>query len=549
MTSKQVYGHEAKKEVLAGANILCRAVQTTYGPTGRNMGCWNGQTIDPEFSKDGATVAGYIDDDNPLHKIGMELVRSVVDRVDAIAGDGSTTATIYTTNLMNKGEALVNLGLDANEIRRGVQKASDIAENYLKEKAEKSEDIRSLAMIATNGHEELSGLFEKAFKSIGEGGVVQLFDSNRRSGESYVEIAAGFSWSSGIVSTLFTNDTAQTTATIRNPKVLVIDKHVDEFRPIQGIIDACKNENLPVVIIAPSFEEILYDKASEKGVTLIYSPAMSMNRDRNYDELTDIATLLGTKVVPGIGNTLEYIKGLGDMGSCASITATLNKTTIEEEAELTPEKAKAIEDYVKRLRARLDDNDELSINQNELLKARLAQLTGGIANIYIGALTKVEKDEKAAAALDALNTIKNARKYGILPGGGTAMLKASNYLEENMPKDLTPTEVRGYNAVVETLRIPAQILIKSIKPNDYQYLVQQVAHTENFWEGYSLKAEKIEDLKKVNIIDSAAIEFTVVKYAASTVGTFIMTEGFIIPERANMLYHQNDPAALEARRG
>jgi chaperonin GroEL len=182
----------------------------------------------------------------------------------------------------------------------------------------------------------------------------------------------------------------------------------------------------------------------------------------------------------------------------------------------------------------------------EGLKERLARLSGGIATIYVGALTPTEKEEKCAAILDAQNSVAGAIKYGILPGGGTALLKTAQYLSEKPHNFETEAIRKGYEAVLSTMRSLAKRLVGSVKPDDYQYIVQQIAHEKDFWTGYNVRTEKIEDLKKAQVIDSAAIELFVLQYSASEIGAFIVSDGVIVNANCNVSYDMNDRKVVEA---
>lgn len=182
----------------------------------------------------------------------------------------------------------------------------------------------------------------------------------------------------------------------------------------------------------------------------------------------------------------------------------------------------------------------------EGLRERLARLSGGIATIYLGALTPTEKEEKAALLEDAQNSVSIALKNGVLPGGGTALLKAAQYLADQEVTFETEAERKGYEAVLKAMREPAKQLVKSVKPEDYQYIVQQIAHESDFWTGYNVREAKIENLKDSKVIDSAMIEISALRYAASEVGSFIISDGVIVNANKHISYDVNDRRIVEA---
>jgi chaperonin GroEL len=173
-------------------------------------------------------------------------------------------------------------------------------------------------------------------------------------------------------------------------------------------------------------------------------------------------------------------------------------------------------------------------------------LSGGIATVHIGALTPEEKEEKIALVQDAQNSIRSALDYGILPGGGTALLKVAQMLSETKHTFSSDAMKKGYDAVLSTMRKLSKQLVASVKPDDFQYIVQQVAHEKDFWSGYNVRTEKIENLKESKIIDSAAIEILAMKYTASAVGSFAISDGVIVNKVPNLNYDVNDRRVLEA---
>lgn len=538
--------NEHMQRILSGSREIRNIVQSTHGPKGKNV-IINDGSLYPKFTKDGATVAKACDTNDQYKYIGMSMIKQVIDKVDSLSGDGTTTSTIYTDTLLNKAYHLASLDLNVNEIRKGMNLASEKAEDFLKSKAIFTKDIRAIANVSSNRNKEISDLLYEAFSSIGEEGIVQLSDSYKRDGSSYVELSQGIKWSQGFPSSLFITDEVDSSAKITNPYILIYSTGVEDLRPIENIINQTTRENRNLVIIAPYFDNSVFNYAASNGVLLINSPGKSLNKEKIQEEIQDLAIVVNTKIIPDVESTSNIIHSLNDLGSAALVVSKINSTTITQSDELSEDHIKNYEKYVEGLKKRINDNDELSINEMEFLHERIARLTGGIATIHIGAPTLIEKEEKIALITDAMNSVKSSLKNGILPGGGVAMLKTSDYLLQNkdIQKDLSDEAKKGYNIVCEALRECSKSLYESVWPNDYQYKVQEISHEKDFNIGYNLITEQKCDLVKEGIIDAAAIEYNVVKYANSVVGSFILSKGIIVNESNNVNINYSDPRIME----
>lgn len=543
-----VYGAEARNKIVEGAETLKNIVSSTLGPAGHNVIISDGG-VRPLITKDGATVANKVDTDEPFQKIGISMIKDVVSKVDSVAGDGTTTTTIYTTELLKKLNDLVNLNVDANELRKGLNLATEEAVELLSNFADKNIDIEAIAKVATNNTKELVDLLVEAYGSIGENGSVILADSWKRSGKSYVEVSKGIKWKGGIPSSLFITNIIDDTAVLENPYIMIIATGLQSLEPLKPYIELTKKQDRNFAIVAPYFEPTLYTQAAADGVCLIMSPGTSFSQADLHDAMMDLAITVNTKVVPDADSAIKVVPDLKDLGVAKLIVSSVQETNITQEDELTEEHAKNYEAYIEKLKKTIDSDDGQRETVIESLKDRLARLSGGIATICVGALTPTEKEEKIALLQDAQNSISSAFKYGVLPGGGTALLKIAQILSEKKHEFSSEAMRRGYEAVLNSMRIPAKQLVSSIKPEDYQYIVQQVAHEKDFWTGYNVRTAQIENLKESKIIDSAAIEILALKYAASEIGSFVISDGVIVNANQNINYDMNDRKVIEATRG
>lgn len=541
-----VYGADARNRIVHGAEKLENIVASTLGPKGHNVIISDGG-VRPLITKDGATVSSKTDSDDPFEKIGMQLIKDVVSKVDSVAGDGTTTTTIYSTNLLKETNDLINLGVDPNEVRKGIDAATKEAVESLEKHAVKTDDIAAVAHVATNGSNELVDLLVEAYSSIGENGSVVLADSYKRDGSSYVEVSKGIDWEGGIPSSLFITNSAEDTAVVEDPLIMVVATGVQDLEPLMPYIDITRKLERNFVVVAPYFEPKLFSKAASEGVLLLMSPGTSFRHVDLHEALMDLAVTIGTKVVPDLESAQNVVPDVEkDLGHAKLIVASVKSTKITQVDELEEEKAEQYEAYIEKLKAAIGEDSELAQASIESLKERIARLSGGIATVHVGGLTPEEKEEKIALVQDAQNSIRSALDYGILPGGGTALLKVAQELADKKYDFSSEAMRKGYEAVLKVMRLLAKRLVASVKPEDYQYIVQQVAHEKDFWAGYNVRTEQIEDLKSSKIFDSAAIEILAMKYTASAVGSFAISDGVIVNKVPNLNYDVNDRRILEA---
>lgn len=541
-----VYGADARNRIVHGAEKLENIVASTLGPKGHNVIISDGG-VRPLITKDGATVSSKTDSDDPFEKIGMQLIKDVVSKVDSVAGDGTTTTTIYSTNLLKETNDLINLGVDPNEVRKGIDAATKEAVESLEKHAVKTDDIAAVAHVATNGSNELVDLLVEAYSSIGENGSVVLADSYKRDGSSYVEVSKGIDWEGGIPSSLFITNSAEDTAVVEDPLIMVVATGVQDLEPLMPYIDITRKLERNFVVVAPYFEPKLFSKAASEGVLLLMSPGTSFRHVDLHEALMDLAVTIGTKVVPDLESAQNVVPDVEkDLGHAKLIVASVKSTKITQVDELEEEKAEQYEAYIEKLKAAIGEDSELAQASIESLKERIARLSGGIATIHVGGLTPEEKEEKIALVQDAQNSIRSALDYGILPGGGTALLKVAQELADKKHDFSSEAMRKGYEAVLKVMRLLAKRLVASVKPEDYQYIVQQVAHEKDFWAGYNVRTEQIEDLKSSKIFDSAAIEILAMRYTASAVGSFAISDGVIVNKVPNLNYDVNDRRILEA---
>lgn len=544
------FGDVSRRLILLGARDLARAVVSTFGPKGGNVLIDNGSPI-PKITKDGVTAAKAVQLSNPYRRIGASLLKEVASKVESATGDGTTTSVLFTYTLLIKVEELLEKGVDPRKIKKGLNQAKKDALEFLetnKKEVKGKDDIYHIAYISSNGNEEISENIAEAFDSIGEGGIVTMAASNDKDNKTYVKTTDGMTFDEGYYSNAFALDGSK--AIVDDPLVLIFNQTMFEFDGLENILYRCKSANgvhIPV-IMAPKFDEAFVGRfvefMQELGIpgVLSYTPGAAYTKAMETECVNDLACALNTRVLKM--TDLASIEDLEQFETVKRITIGKAETTIEPyEDKLDAEK---IDARVKLIKASIEEayNSASTADEIQLIKARLASLTGGIATIYIGALTKPEMEEKADLYEDAINSVKSAIADGILPGGGTAMYKAAVALKDK--KDIyqmDTSEKLGYQALIDTLKEPFYTLLKSdIGSSNLELLgsIASIVAGQPFFNGYNIMTGcATEDLSD-SVIDPYNVEKYVILYATSLIETFSLVKCTITNERDNVRGEDED---------
>lgn len=534
---KIIYGVESRQKILDGVQEIADAVTATLGPKGANV-LIDDKTPRPLITKDGVTVAKSITFSDSYKRVGAALVKEAAARVDDIAGDGTTTTTLIISELLKKSAKLAALGFDRTEIRKGIAAATKDAllclENH-KTPVKTLDDIYTVAKVSANGNEEIASKIKEAYSLIGDNGTVHIAHGNNIAGETYVESSDGLDFDSGLVDTSFVN-APDGSATYEHPKILVMRETGDEIAPYEAIMQLCKSNGIPLVIVAPSFSDVLIVRLKSKisGSSLqavpVYSPGLSFQKARLEDYLVDLSAMLNTDIYTPA--SLSSIKTLDDLGDADMIKATVKRTTITADVNTDSNRYKSLVASIKEV---IDTEGQNGVAPEviEAAKDRLARLTGGVAIVRVGALTPTELEEKLALYEDASRAVETSMKFGgVLPGGGTAMLRAASCLSklEKKHKELSDTAKKGYEVIIDTLKEPARRIIASVDAENYQLIISSILRKKQFSYGYNARTEKISDMIKDGIIDAFAVEYYALAYSSSIAQSFIATDCVITPE-------------------
>jgi chaperonin GroEL len=514
---KLVFGSSARKKILDGAVKLEAAVASTLGPNGRTVLIYDG-TANLRTTKDGVSVARAIGFKDQHEDAGARIVLEAANKTNTVAGDGTTTATIITVELMKRGNDLVNLGLNATSVKRGYDAAMNdvlqlFSDHVVGVRDEK--DIYAIASVSSNADDEIVKNVSDAFIGIGEGGVVSITDSFSRSGKTVVQFSDGLEFDRGFLSSICVN-TASETFEAEDPRFLLFESPVRDYSELTPFVQWANENKLPLIVIAPTYDDDVIGSFYEnvdKGIirgTLIMTPGYAKS---TVDEWTkDIAVQTSATIVKSTASSSDF----NVLGKAKYVQVRANKTTITEPLTDEDRFFKRVEELKKDSVS--DEKTELELTS---IKERLARMTGGIATIKIGANSELELREKKDRYEDAVNAVRSAIRGGISPGCGSPLIKIQRKILHKVPITKDPAFDAGYEAFVRSITKPAERLIESTGKNPYEIMSKVASRPPEY--GYDARLGKITDLVATGIVDPALVTVSAIKYATSVAGTFVTT--------------------------
>src|SRR5665213_907907 len=430
MGAKQLtYSDEARQKLLAGVNKLAKAVRSTLGPRGRNAVIDKGWGS-PTVTKDGVTVAEEIELTDPFENMGAQLVKEAASKTSDVAGDGTTTATVLAEAIYREGLKMIAAGHDPMGLTRGIQKGVDRVVEELAKMAEKidskdEKEIIEVATIASNNNAEIGKKLAEAMKLVGAtNGVITVEEG--KTPETEVVVVQGMQFDRGYMSPHFVTNQDNMTVELENPYILIYEEKISSAKNLIPLLELISKKNEPLVIIAEDIEgealaTLVLNKL--KGILRVCAVKAPGYGDRRKAMLEDIATLTGGKAIfKDLGIQLDSVQ-LSDLGRAKKVKIDAENTTITEGAGKKP----AIEGRVEMIRREITKTD--SEYDREKLQERLAKLAGGVAQVKVGAATETEMKERKALYEDALHATRAALEEGVVPGGGTALIRAAKALD------------------------------------------------------------------------------------------------------------------------
>ena len=544
-----IFSNDARKRMLDGMIRLEKAVLTTLGPKGKCVLIDKNNTI-PFITKDGVSVAKEVAFTDVYKNIGAQIAKDVARRTNTVAGDGTTTSTLLVVEMCKTGTELISLGFDANDIGKGMKLAKDDILNEL-EKVKKvisSEDeIRSVATISANNDSEIGSVICEAFTNIGDSGIVTLMNATNKHGKTSIDYSSGLEFPNGFTSSVFINSNDETVE-FENPLILLAEKLPDDYDELINVINYANSENRPLVIISSFFSDVMSSKiyqAASNGFDIVSITAPGMNKDTIHNNLEDLSVMLNAKILGDKGFTIDKFLPSRDLGQAESIKSYKKKTVITGAKTNEEELNKHVE-KLKHALSKQDTDESLTEYEAGALKERIAKLTGGVACIKVGAFSQIELEEKMARYEDGTCAVRAALSDGIVPGGGTALLKISHILRKRLNKKKFENDVvkRGYEAMLDIIRMPAKTIISSVS-KDSELLMSKIEKNKNFNFGFNAKTEKLtNDLLKDGVIDPVKVTKTALIYSTSNATTFLTTDCVITLDLPNTRMDANDEVMI-----
>ena len=525
MAAKQLEFDIAARESLAkGVNRLADTVKVTLGPKGRNV-VLDKKFGSPTITKDGVTVAKEIELKDPFQNMGAQMVREVASKTSDVAGDGTTTATIFAQTIFREGLKNVTAGANPMDLKRGIDAAVKSVVGSIR-KAAKSvkthEEIAQVARTSANNDQEIGDLIADAMDKVGKDGVITVEEA--KSTDTTLEVVEGMQFDRGYLSPYFVTDQETMEAVLEDAYILIFDKKISNMRDLVPVLEKIAQLGKPLMVIAEDVEgEALATLVVNKlrgtlRVAAVKAPGFG---DRRKAMLEDLSILTGGRVISEeTGLKLENTS-LDDLGQAKRITIDKDNSTIIEGGG----KAADIKGRVTQIRQQIDETT--SDYDREKLQERLAKLAGGVAVINVGAFTETEMKEKKARVEDALHAARAAVEEGVVAGGGVTFIRAIKALDT---LKLEGDQATGVAIVRRCLEEP----LRQIAENAGQEgaIVAQNVSAKTGAYGYNALTDVYEDLIKAGVTDPAKVSRTAIENAASIAGLLLTTEALVaeIPE-------------------
>ncbi len=515
-----VFGADAREKMFRGVETLANAVRVTLGPKGRNVVIEKSFGA-PRTTKDGVTVAKEIELEDKLENMGAQMLREVASKANDVAGDGTTTATVLAHAIVREGMKRVAAGMNPMDLKRGIDKAvteviSDLAHHSKKVKT--NEEIAQVGTISANGDTEVGDMIAEAMEKVGNEGVITVEEA--KSLDTELDVVEGMQFDRGYLSPYFITNADKMTAELDDPVILLHESKLSSLQPMLPILEAVAQSQKPLLIIAEDVDgEALATLVVNKlrgglKIAAVKAPGFG---DRRKAMLQDIAVLTGGQVISeDLGIKLENVS-MNMLGTAKRVNISKDDTTVVDGAG----KKKDIEARVTQIRRQIEETS--SDYDREKLQERLAKLAGGVAVIKVGGATEVEVKEKKDRVDDALNATRAAVEEGILPGGGTALLRAAQNIDVTGEND---DEDAGIAIVRKALEAP----LRQIAENagfEGSVVVNEVVGGKGKGFGFNAQTEEYGNLIEMGVVDPAKVVRSALQNAASVAGLLITTEAGI----------------------
>ena len=522
MSAKEVkFGVDARDKMLRGVDILANAVRVTLGPKGRNVVLDKSYGA-PRITKDGVTVAKEIELEDKFENMGAQMVREVASKSSDFAGDGTTTATVLAQAIVKEGSKSVAAGMNPMDLKRGIDLAVEHVVGELKKNSKKvtsNEEIAQVGTISANGDAEIGKFLADAMKRVGNEGVITVEEA--KSLETELEVVEGMQFDRGYISPYFVTNADKMRVDMDDAYVLIYEKKLSGLQELLPLLEAVVQTSKPLVIIAEDVEgEALATLVVNKlrgglKVAAVKAPGFG---DRRKAMLQDIAVLTGGQAISeDLGIKLDKVT-IDMLGKAKKVMIDKENTTIVNGAGKKAE----IEARIGQIKAEIEETT--SDYDREKLQERLAKLAGGVAVIRVGGATEVEVKERKDRVDDAMHATRAAVEEGILPGGGVALLRASEGLRKLRAGN--DDQKTGIEIVRKALSTPArQIALNA--GEDGSIIVGKILEKDQYGYGFDAQSGEYVDMIKKGIIDPTKVVRAALQNAASIAALLITTEAMV----------------------
>ncbi len=523
MAAKDVrFSADARDKMLRGVDILADAVKVTLGPKGRNVVIEKSFGA-PRITKDGVTVAKEIELADRFENMGAQMVREVASKTNDIAGDGTTTATVLAQAIVREGAKYVAAGINPMDLKRGIDLATAAAVKDIVARAKKvstSDEVAQVGTISANGDKEIGEMIAHAMQKVGNEGVITVEEA--KTAETELDVVEGMQFDRGYLSPYFITNAEKMVAELEDPYILIHEKKLSSLQAMLPVLEAVVQTGKPLLIIAEDIEgEALATLVVNKlrgglKVAAVKAPGFG---DRRKAMLEDIAILTkGQMIAEDLGIKLENVS-LPMLGRAKRVRIEKENTTI---IDGVGEKSD-IEGRISQIKAQIEETT--SDYDREKLQERLAKLAGGVAVIRVGGATEVEVKEKKDRVDDALNATRAAVEEGIVPGGGTALLRAKKAVAEL--KSDVPDVQAGIKIVLKALEAPIRQIAQNAGVEGSIVVGKITDKTDSETFGFNAQTEEYVDMIQAGIVDPAKVVRTALQDAASVAGLLVTTEAMV----------------------
>ncbi len=509
---------EAREQLKKGVDALANAVKVTLGPKGRNV-IIEKKFGAPHITKDGVTVAKEIELADPFQNTGAQLVKSVASKTGDDAGDGTTTATVLAQSIVATGLKNVAAGANPMDLKRGIDKAVAKVVEHVKAQSEQVGDnydkIEQVATVSANNDSEIGKLIADAMKKVSKDGVITIEEAKGR--ETTIGVVEGMQFDRGYLSPYFVTNTEKMECEMENPLILIYDKKISNLQEFLPILNPAAQTGRPILVIAEDVDSealttlVVNRLRAQLKICAVKAPGFG---DRRKAMLEDIAVLTGGVVISEEkGLKLEQAT-LEMLGSAEKVTITKDNTTIVGGKG----QKENIQNRVNQIKNEIQNST--SSYDKEKLQERLAKLSGGVAVLYVGAASEVEMKEKKDRVDDALCATRAAIEEGTIPGGGVALIRATEALE-SLEGD-NADETTGIKIVKRAIEEPLRQIVENAGLEG-SVVVEKVRNQKGDF-GYNARKDTYENLRESGIIDPAKVCRVALENAASIAGMFLTTE-------------------------